>query len=334
MENKVSLEKEERVLDPPSGFPVLIGGIVGMLASIAAFVFTVIQLSDEGFSFVWLVILIVSVLSWVVIPILFAGLKAINPNEAAVYVLFGKYYGTIAKEGFYFINPFCVAINPTVRSATEVVLQGAKTVNTGQEASVSSGNKKVSLKATTHSNEKQKVNDSDGNPIDVGVVVIWRVVSATKAVFEVEHYKDYVSIQCDAALRHVTRKYPYDMSEDDEKSLRGSSIEVAEELKKDLQTRVEIAGIEVLETRISHLAYAQEIAAAMLQRQQAAAVVEAKQKIVEGAVGMVEMALSKLAEKDIVSLDDERKAAMVSNLLVVLCGNRDAQPIVNSGSIY
>jgi regulator of protease activity HflC (stomatin/prohibitin superfamily) len=166
-------------------------------------------------------------------------------------------------------------------------------------------------------------------------VVIWRVVNATKAVFEVDNYREYLSTQADAAIRHTVRLYPYDISEEgDEKSLRGSSGEVAEELKRDLQERVAFAGIEVLESRISHLAYAQEIASAMLQRQQADALIAARCKIVDGAVGMVEMALRKLSENDIVHLDDERKAAMVSNLLVVLCGNRDAQPIVNSGSLY
>jgi len=330
MQNHASFQ-EEKLLDPISGFPVLIGGILGIIASIAMLIFSIARMVQGGFSFVWPVILIAAVLCLVAIPITLAGLKMINPNEAAVYVLFGKYYGTIAKEGFFFINPFCGAINPTA--------VGPSTPSGGvemslQEASASVRSKKISLKAITLDNNRQKINDSDGNPIDIGVVVIWRVANATKAVFEVDNYKEYISTQCDAAIRNVARKYPYDISEDDERSLRGSSSEVADELKRDLQSRVEIAGIEIIETRISHLAYAQEIAAAMLQRQQAAAVVEAKQKIVEGAVGMVEMALNKLSEKNIVTLDDERKAAMVSNLMVVLCGSRDAQPIVNSGSIY
>ena len=195
--------------------------------------------------------------------------------------------------------------------------------------------KKISLKATTLNSEKQKVNDSDGNPVEIGVVVIWRVVNPTKAAFDVDNYKTYVSIQCDASIREIARQYPYDISEHgDEKSLRGSSQEVAGELQKVLQSRADMAGIEIMEAKITHLAYAPEIAAAMLQRQQATAIIAARQKIVEGAVGMVEMALKKLADNKTVDLDDERKAAMVSNLLVVLCGNKDAQPIVNSGSIY
>ena len=187
----------------------------------------------------------------------------------------------------------------------------------------------------TLNNEKQKVNDEEGNPIEIGVVVIWRVVDTARAVFDVDNFLSYISTQSDAAIRQVARQYPYDVSENgDEKSLRGSSVEIAEILRKELQGRVEIAGIEVLEARIAHLAYAPEIAAAMLQRQQASAIIAARQKIVDGAVSMVEMALRKLAENGVVDLDEERKAAMVSNLLVVLCGNKDAQPVVNSGSLY
>ena len=198
--------------------------------------------------------------------------------------------------------------------------------------------KKISLKAMTLNNEKQKINDKLGNPIIIGIVVIWRVTNTAKAVFNVDNYKEFLSIQCDSALRNVVRLYPYDISEDgdgvEEKSLRGSSQEIADILKEEIQKKVEIAGLEISEARITHLAYAPEIAAAMLQRQQASAIIDARKLIVEGAVGMVEMALNKLGENDIVTLDEERKAAMVSNLLVVLCGNKDAQPIVHSGSIY
>ena len=187
----------------------------------------------------------------------------------------------------------------------------------------------------TLNNDKQKVNDEEGNPIEIGVVVIWKITNTARAVFCVDNYVSYISTQCDAAIRQVARQYPYDVASDvDEKSLRGSSQEIAEILKKELQGRVEMAGIEIMEARIAHLAYAPEIAAAMLQRQQASAIIAARQKIVDGAVGMVEMALRKLSENGVVELDEERKAAMVSNLLVVLCGNKDAQPIVNSGSIY
>lgn len=227
----------------------------------------------------------------------------IQPNEARVLLLFGKYVGTVRNEGFYFINPFCVRA-------------------------------KVSVKARTLINEKQKVNDERGNPIEIGVIVIWRVIDTAKAAFKVADYDHFLSTQCDSAIRNVARQYPYDAPDDEsnEKSLRGSSSEIAEVLQKDLATRVALAGIEIMDARISHLAYAPEIAAAMLQRQQAEAVVAARQKIVEGAVGMVEMALSDLSKNNIVKLDDDKKAAMVCNLMVVLCGNHDAQPIVNASS--
>ena len=243
------------------------------------------------------------------------GFKVIAPNEAAVLTLFGKYHGTLKKDGFYFVNPFCTTVNP---------------------ASVFGKiGKKLSLKAMTLNNDKQKVNDEEGNPIEISVVVIWRISDTAKAVFAVENYMTFISTQCDSAIRQVARQYPYDVSDNgDEKSLRGSSQEIADVLKAELQERVNTAGIEIMDARINNLAYATEIAAAMLQRQQAAAIIAARQKIVDGAVSMVEMALTKLSENNIVELDDERKAQMVSNLLVVLCGNRDAQPVVNSGSIY
>lgn len=243
------------------------------------------------------------------------GLKVLQPNEAMVFTLFGKYRGSLKKDGFYWVNPFCVATNP----ASGFVQLG----------------RKLSLKAMTLNNDKQKVNDEEGNPIEISVVVVWRINDTAKAVFSVENYVTFISTQCDSAIRQVARQYPYDVSDHgDETSLRGSSQEVANVLKAELQERVEMAGIEVMDARINNLAYAPEIAAAMLQRQQAAAIIAARQKIVDGAVSMVDMALKKLSDNNIVELDDERKAAMVSNLLVVLCGNRDAQPIVNSGSIY
>ena len=187
----------------------------------------------------------------------------------------------------------------------------------------------------TLNNDKQKVNDALGNPIIIGIVVIWKVVNTAKAAFNVDNYVEYLSIQCDSALRNIVRLYPYDASDTEgEKSLRGSSQEVAERLKAEIQDKTNLAGLEIIEARITHLSYAPEIAAAMLQRQQASAIIAARQMIVEGAVGMVEMALEQLSVNNVVNLDEERKAAMVSNLLVVLCGNRDAQPIVNSGSIY
>ncbi len=252
---------------------------------------------------------------FIIASILSAGFKLLQPNEAYVLTLFGKYYGTLKQDGFFWVNPFCVAVNPARFSA------GA--------------GRKLSLKAMTLNNDKQKVNDEEGNPIEISVVVIWRIVNTARAVFNVENYMAYISTQCDAAIRQVARQYPYDVSNNgDEKSLRGSAQEIADVLRNEIQTRVEMAGIDILEARISHLAYSPEIAAAMLQRQQASAIIAARQKIVEGAVSMVQMALAKLSDENIVELDDERKAQMVSNLLVVLCGNKDAQPVVNSGSVY
>ena len=252
------------------------------------------------------------------------GIKVLNPNEAYVLTLFGKYVGTLKHEGIFFVNPFCSAINPTLKSVTTV--NGTTTYT---------GSKKISLKAMTLDNNKQKINDEMGNPIEVGIVVIWKIHNTAKAVFNVDNFQEFVSIQADSALRDVIRKYPYDATDESDKiSLRNSSQEIADEIQKELQSRVEVAGIEVCEARITHLAYAPEIASAMLQRQQATAIIDARQKIVEGAVGMVEMALDKLSEKQVCELDEDRKAVMVSNLLVVLCGNKDAQPVVNSGSIY
>lgn len=223
-----------------------------------------------------------------------------------------------------------IAIAGAQGSSMTTNLNGSTTVSLG-------GNKKISLKTMTLNNEKQTVNDERGNPIIIGTIVIWRIVDTTKAVFNVQNYRTFLSTQCDSATRNIARMYPYDLLEEDssnEKTLRGSSQEIADMMKQDLQERVAMAGLEILEVRITHLSYAPEIAAAMLQRQQAEAIVAARKKIVEGAVGMVEMALAQLNDDRIVDLDEERKAAMVSNLLVVLCGNKDAQPIVNSGSIY
>lgn len=318
---------EEKEINAMSGWIGLFLGILFILAFPAGIVLTV-SLEVVWFVFVAIILLIVGIL-------LLCGLKIVNPNESMVFVLFGNYYGTLKKPGFYFVNPFVTAINPTYEP--QITKLGKLGEKDSDEESTTSKNKKISLKAMTLNNQKQKVNDELGNPIIIGTIVIWKVVNPTKAVFNVENYKTFLSIQCDSTIRNVARLYPYDSEDTEdhkEKSLRGSSQEVADKLKEELQKRVEIAGIEVEEVRITHLSYAPEIAAAMLQRQQAEAIIVARKKIVEGAVGMVEMALNSLSEKEVVELDDERKAAMVSNLLVVLCGSKDAQPIVNSGSIY
>lgn len=340
--NERSMQYEEIITKSRNGMAVLLLNILLMLGSVACFIWGII-LADSGSKVKLGIVLIVvgGIYSFLIGPILFAGLKVLKPNEALVLTLFGKYYGTLRGEGFFFVNPFVSAVNPAAVSPVStgtIVDEKASMIAKGapQSAMASFVSKKISLKTMTLNNDKQKINDQLGNPVIIGVVVIWRVVNTAKAVFNVDNYKEYLSIQCDSALRNIVRLYPYDTSLEDEneKSLRGSSNEVAERIKQELQSKVDIAGLEIIETRITHLAYAPEIASAMLQRQQATAIIDARQKIVEGAVGMVEMALAKLSENDIVSLDEERKAAMVSNLLVVLCGNRDAQPVVNSGSLY
>ena len=326
--NERNMQYEEIIAKSKNGMAVLFMNIVLMLASIACFIWG-ITIADSGERVALGVVLIVSgaLYSFLIGPILFAGLKVLKPNEALVLTLFGKYYGTLKGEGFFFVNPFVTATNPAAASSVStgtIVDENAAVMTAKATAQLSSMsafmNKKISLKAMTLNNEKQKINDQLGNPVIIGVVVIWRIVNTAKAVFNVDNYKEYLSIQCDSALRNTVRFYPYDTSLEDEneKSLRGSSTEVAEKIKQELQSKVDIAGLEIIEARITHLAYAPEIASAMLQRQQATAIIDARQKIVEGAVGMVEMALAKLSENNVVELDEERKAAMVSNLLVVL----------------
>ena len=311
MENK-QWTVEEKELRPMSGWLFLLLGVILIAGGVVLCCMTGMY-DEEEVSLLFCIAGVVLILLGLVGLL---GLKVLHPNEAVVLTLFGKYHGSIKKDGFFWVNPFCSTFNPAAGAAVGV-------------------GRKISLKAMTLNNEKQKVNDEEGNPIEIGVVVIWRVVNTARAVFHVENYATFISTQCDAAIRQVARQYPYDVSENgDEKSLRGSSVEIAEILRQEIQSRVLVAGIEVAEARIAHLAYAPEIAAAMLQRQQASAIIAARQKIVDGAVSMVEMALKKLSENGVVELDEERKAAMVSNLLVVLCGNKDAQPIVNSGSLY
>lgn len=336
------LHYEEIKAKSTSGMMMLILNIALMIGAVIGFIYGIVPAERGAASgFPWTGLVIVCAFYFSVIgPLLFVGLKILQPNEALVLTLFGKYYGTLRGEGFFFVNPFCTAVNPASAAAPAAAAVSVEKASSGAKSSIHGANvkitnKKISLKSMTLHNEKQKINDEMGNPIIIGIVVIWKVVNTAKAVFNVDNYFEFLSIQCDSALRNIVRLYPYDAStEDGEKSLRGSSQEVAEKIKEEIQSRVDVAGLEILEARITHLAYAPEIAAAMLQRQQASAIIAARQMIVEGAVGMVEMALTKLGENNIVELDEERKAAMVSNLLVVLCGNKDPQPIVNSGSIY
>ena len=323
-----------------NGMPVLLASIASYIVAILGIIFAAFSESH-----VLLGICIVYVcIGWIVWP----GLKVVGPQEALVLTLFGKYIGTLKENGFYFVNPFCVAVNPAAKTKLKQsgdVDSGKNlaAMTNGQNVQVEMPSKKISLKAMTLNNARQKINDCLGNPVEIGIAVIWRVVDTAKAVFEVDNYKEYLSLQCDSALRNIVRIYPYDVAPNvdttgdgfaDEGSLRGSSEVVAQRIKDEIQSKVDAAGIEILEARITYLAYAPEIAAVMLQRQQASAIIDARKMIVDGAVGMVEMALERLNENKVVELDEERKAAMVSNLLVVLCGNHDAQPIVNSGSLY
>lgn len=335
----------EKVLNnKKNGMLMLIVTTLLYIAAILGCIWGGMMVAEKGS----VVLLVISVI-WVSIGwIPYLGLKILKPQEALVLTLFGKYIGTIREDGFYFVNPFCSAVNPAAKTklnqsgdvakSSVLSLSGMTGIQTTEIV-----NKKISLKIMTLNNNRQKINDCLGNPIEIGIAVMWRVTDTAKAVFNVDNYMEYLSLQCDSALRNIVRTYPYDVAPNvdttgdgiaDEGSLRGSSEIVAARIRDEIQQKVVEAGLEIIEARITYLAYAQEIAAVMLQRQQASAIIDARKMIVDGAVGMVEMALDKLSEKQIVELDEERKAAMVSNLLVVLCGNHDTQPIVNTGSLY
>jgi len=280
-----------------AGLPMLLLFLVAVALEIYGFAYGVGQ--GEGS----VALALGSAVAFVLTVFLSVGLFVVNPNEGRVLQLFGDYVGTARTPGLRWANPFFTK-------------------------------KRISLRVRNFESARLKVNDNEGNPIEIAAVVVWQVVDTAEAVFQVDDYNNYVKVQSESALRNLATRYTYDTHDDAQMSLRSHTAEVAEHLKKEIQERLARAGVEVIESRISHLAYAQEIAASMLQRQQAGAIIAARQRIVEGAVGMVEMALDMLSRRDIVTLDDERKAAMVSNLLVVLCGERAAQPIVNTGTIY
>ena len=345
--------KEKLLSTRKNGMGMLFVWILAYVAAIVMIIFGAILLEADDGDILGVLLLIIGIIYCMLGWIPFLGLKILKPQEALVLTLFGKYLGTLKGDGFYWVNPFCSAVNPAaatkLRQSGDVSgdrksIFGASLKSGDESVNLSLGvDKRISLKMMTLNNDKQKINDCLGNPIEIGIAVIWRVVDTAKAVFDVDNYKEYLSLQCDTALRNIVRLYPYDVAPGvdttgdgvaDEGSLRGSSEIVAQRIKDEIQSRVKNAGLEIVEARITCLAYAPEIAAAMLQRQQASAVVDARKLIVDGAVGMVEMALEQLSAKNVVELDDERKAAMVSNLLVVLCGNHDAQPVVNSGSLY
>jgi len=281
-------------------------------AKISGYIMLIIVIGLVLFNFYWLIQMIRqedAAMLWVFIPsliinlILFGGFFVVQPNEARVLVLFGKYVGSVRESGFWYTNPFVTK-------------------------------RHVSLRIHNFNSDKIKVNDLHGNPIEIAAVIVWRVVDSARAMFDVENYEQFVAIQSETAIRALASEYPYDSHDENIASLRGNPQEIAENLKKQVQTRLEIAGVEVIESRISHLAYAPEIAQAMLRRQQAQAIVAARKKIVEGAVGMVQDALTMLAEQKIVKLDEDKKATMVNNLMVALVSETEAQPVINTGTLY
>ena len=330
--------KEKILTTRKLGLPVLLLTILLFLLSILGCVFGGLILDEGGSPALMIVSIVVMCLCWLPLP----GLKVLKPQEALVLTLFGRYIGTLKGDGFYFVNPFCTAVNPAAKTRLNQSGDVSANVSTAGSA-VETPSRKLSLKIMTLNNNRQKINDCLGNPVEIGIAVTWRIVDTAKAVFNVDNYKEYLSLQCDSALRNIVRMYPYDVAPNvdttgdgvaDDGSLRGSSEIVAGRIREEIQQRVEEAGIEIIEARITYLAYATEIAEVMLQRQQASAIIDARKMIVDGAVGMVELALESLNDNGVVQLDEERKAAMVYNLLVVLCCNHDAQPIVNTGSLY
>ena len=285
---------KEKLISGLSGWLMVGVLIAGVIAGIAGI--AIAQDENPPLTVISVLLLVLDLICW-------RGLMVVNPNTARLVLLFGRYQGTVKTMGLRWVNPF------TVRRI-------------------------VSLKIRNFESSKLKVNDHIGNPIEIAAIVVWRVVETAEAMFQVNDYEHFVHMQTESAVRHMSSTFPYDAHEEGELSLRGSAAEVSQRLQHEIQERLAEAGVEVIEARISHLSYAPEIANAMLRRQQATAIIAARQKIVEGAVGMVEMALDMLSEKNVVKLDEERKATMVSNLLVVLCGDRDAQPVVNTGTLY
>jgi regulator of protease activity HflC (stomatin/prohibitin superfamily) len=285
----------EREHATTSGFLMLVV-FLGLYVTSGLGIYRAIQVKDAGGGVCWALLIVAAAVAN-------CGLFVVNPNEGLVLQLYGSYRGTARDAGLRWANPFYT--------------KG-----------------RISLRVRNFESERLKVNDTDGNPIDIAAVVVWRVVDTAEACFEVDDFESYVKVQTEAAVRNLATRYPYDAHEEGHPSLRGSTVDVAKDLRHEVQERLAKAGVEVIEARLSHLAYASEIASAMLRRQQAGAIIAARQKIVEGAVGMVDMALDLLAKSGRVQLDEERKAAMVSNLLVVLCGDREAQPVVNTGTLY
>jgi regulator of protease activity HflC (stomatin/prohibitin superfamily) len=301
-----AIPNRERIARTLPGIPMLVGLVAALILTIGAFIgwiATVVEPAGDNAGGAEILPLLGLILLFVLIVFLFRGLTAVNPNQARALVLFGRYRGTVHEQGLQWVNPF-----------TE--------------------RRPISVRVRNFETSKLKVNDFDGNPIEIAAVVVWKVTDTAEALFEVDDYENFVQVQAESALRNLATTHPYDAHNDGQMALRANQAEVADQLRQEIQDRLEKAGVTVIESRISHLAYAPEIANAMLRRQQANAVIAARTRIVEGAVGMVEMALAQLSAKNVVTLDEERKAQMVSNLLVVLCSEHEAQPVLNAGTLY
>ena len=336
--NNTNVNLTEKAVWHTSGMGVLIVNTLLMLGAIAAVIYGLVDGAADN------VPLLVAGIVYLLIPtwLFYGGLCILRPQEAMVLTLFGKYNGTLRGPGFFFVNPFSSAFKSEVGKPSSGAANISSTKSAAKSDELSklladAAARKISLKAKTLNNDKQRINDLLGNPVIIDTVVVWRIVDTAKAMFNVDNFIEFLSIQCDSSLRSIVSQYPYDLPRDgqsEDKCLRSASEEVVVRLKADIQTKVDIAGMEIMDARITNLSYAPEIASAMLQRQQASALVDAKQTIVDGAVDIVQMALKRLSADNVVALDEERKAAMVSNLLVVLCSNSEAQPVINSGSLY
>lgn len=329
-----SPETYENTVQAKSGWLMLAIAIALIPIAVLVFVASIVAASTgAGPTLVvpGIAIAVVSVLSAIAI---FAGLFTLEPNEARVLILFGSYKGTVRTQGFHFANPFYARSRGKERSSNDGTA-GARAVEVSKRLlGLANLPTKISLRARNFNSDTLKVNDKRGNPVEIAAVVVWRVADTAQAIFDVEEFESYVAVQAESAIRSIASHYAYDHGGDDEITLRGGGDEVAAEMTRELQARLEIAGVEIAESRITHLAYAPEIASAMLRRQQAEAVIAARGTIVKGAVSMVEMALNELESKAVVKLDEERRAAMVSNLLVVLCGTSEAAPVINTGTLY
>lgn len=334
---KTTTPNRETLTKVQNGWVMLPIVILLMLGSLALLLYSIIsgvRNVEHPYWFLMVTAILTEILSFVLLP----GFFTLQPNEARVLILFGEYRGTVRDPGFHWGNPF-YANGPSQTSQVQHAVAVEASAATGKSGQVlgarpRSARFKISLRARNFNSEKLKVNDKRGNPIEIAAVVVWRVQDTAQAVFDVDDFENYVRVQSESAIRHLASAYAYDHGEDNEVTLRSGMDEVALALKQELQARLDKAGVEVDEARLTHLAYAPEIAQAMLRRQQAEAVIAARQKIVHGAVSMVDMALKELAEKHVVALDDERRAAMVSNLMVVLCSESEVHPIVNTGTLY